>query len=88
MFWLLPHYQSLKSREEQDPKFWKEIATALVENNHNTETSQNGYPIAIYQGGLPYEPYFIAINNWGQVRIDPNKKMVTMHMIGELEMLI
>ena len=26
------HYQSLKSRGEQDPEFWKEIATALVDN--------------------------------------------------------
>ena len=28
-----PHYQSLKSREEQDPKFWKEVATVLVDKN-------------------------------------------------------
>jgi len=26
------HYQSLKSRGEQDPEFWKEIAMALVDN--------------------------------------------------------
>ena len=26
-----PHYQSLKSREEQDPEIWKEIAKALVD---------------------------------------------------------
>jgi len=29
----------LKSRGEQDPEFWKEVATALVENKHNTKTS-------------------------------------------------
>ena len=34
-----PHYQSLKSRGEQNPEFWKEIATALVENKYNTKTS-------------------------------------------------
>ena len=39
------HYQSLKSRGEQDSKFWKEIAMALVDNRHNTETSRNGFPI-------------------------------------------
>ena len=31
------HYQSLKSRGEQDPEFWKEIAMALVDNWHNTK---------------------------------------------------
>jgi len=33
------HYQSLKSRGEQDSEFWKEIAMALVDNQHNTETT-------------------------------------------------
>jgi len=31
------HYQSLKSRGEQDPEFWKEIAMVLVDNWHNTK---------------------------------------------------
>ena len=48
LFQLPPHYQSLKSRGEQDPKFWKEIAIALVENKHNTEILQNSYPITMY----------------------------------------
>jgi len=58
-----PHYQSLKSRGEQDPTFWKEIATAFVETKYNTDTSRNGYHIKMFQGGLPHKPYFIAINN-------------------------
>ena len=33
-----PYYQSLKSRGEQDPEFWKEVAMALVDQKHNTET--------------------------------------------------
>jgi len=82
------HYQSLKSRGEQDSEFWKEIATALVKNKHNTEISWNDYPIAIYQGGPPHELYFIAINNRGQVIIGPNKKMVAIYVVGELEVLI
>jgi len=45
------HYQSLRSRREQDPNFWKEIATALVDNKHNMETARNGYSIQIFQGG-------------------------------------
>ena len=41
LFRPLPHYQSLWSRGEQDLEFWKEVATALVDNKHNTEISQN-----------------------------------------------
>ena len=62
-FKLLPHYQSLQSRGEQDLEFWKEVATALVDDNYNTKTSRDGYPITMFQEGLPYEPYFIAIDN-------------------------
>ena len=83
-----PHYQSLQSRGEQDSEFWKEVATALVDDNYNTKISRNGYPITMFQGGLPHEPYFIAIDNWGQVIIGPNKKMVATYVVGELKMLI
>ena len=83
-----PYYQSLWSRGEQDPKFWKEVALAFVDNKHNTETLKNGYPINMYQRGLLYELYFIAIDNWGQVIIRPNKKMVATYVVGELEVLI
>jgi len=83
-----PHYQSLKSRGEQDTEFWKEIAMALVDNRHNTETSRNGLPIKMYQGGTPHEPFFIAIDCRGQVIIGPNKKIVATHVVGELEVLV
>jgi len=63
LFKPLPHYQALQFRGEQDPDFWKEVATVLVEEKHNTETSRNGYPITIFQRGLPHELFFIAINN-------------------------
>ena len=42
------HYQSLKSREEQDPVFWKEVATAFLEKKYNTDTSRNGYQIHMF----------------------------------------
>ena len=42
----------------------------------------------MYQGGPSYKPYFIAINNYGQAIIDPNKKIVATHMVGELEVLV
>ena len=38
-----PHYQSLKSRGEQDPAFWKEVATAFLEKKYNTDMARNGY---------------------------------------------
>ena len=82
------HYQLLWSRGEQDPEFWKEVVLAFIDNKHNTEMLRNGYPINIYQGGPPHELYFIAINNWGQVIIGPNKKMVATYMVRELEVLI
>ena len=83
-----PHYQSLQSRGEQNPEFWKEVATVLVEEKHNTKTSRNGYLITIYQRGPLYEPYFIAIDNQDQVIIGSNKKTVATYMVGELKMLI
>ena len=88
MFWPLPHYQSLKSRGEQDPEFWKEVTMAFIDQKHNTKMSRNGYPIIMFQGGPPYEPYFIAIDNQEQVIISLNKKTIAIYVVGELEVLI
>jgi len=82
-----PHYQALRSRGENDPTFWKEVATAFLEKKHNTEMARNGYQIHMFQGGPPHEPYFIAIDNKNQVIIGPSKKIVAMHVVGELEVL-
>jgi len=59
-----------------------------VDNKHNTETLRNGYQIAIFQGGPPHEPYFITIDNRGQVTIGPNKKIVATYVVGELEVFV
>jgi len=59
-----------------------------MKEKHNTETLRNDYPITMYQGGPPHKPYFIAINNQGQVIISPNKKIVITHIVGELEVLV
>ena len=88
LFQPLPHYQSLKSREEEDPEFWKEVAMAFVDQKHNTETARNSYQIVMFQGGPPHKPYFIAIDNREQVIIGPSKKTVVMYVVGELEVLI
>jgi len=43
-----PHYQYLKSRGEQDPAFWKEVATVFVERKHNKDTARNGFQIHMF----------------------------------------
>ena len=83
-----PYYQALRSRGEQDPEFWKEVATAFVDRKRNTDTSRNGCQIPMYQGGPPHEPYFIAIDNKDQILIGPSKKIVATYVVGELEVLV
>ena len=88
IFWPPPYYQSFKSRGEQDPEFWKEVAIVFIDRKRNTDTARNGCQILMYQGGPPHEPYFIAINNKDQVIIGPSKKIVATHVVGELEILV
>ena len=88
LFQPLPHYQSLKSREEENPEFWKEVAMAFVDQKHNTETARNGYQIVMFQGGPLHELYFIAIDNREQAIIRPSKKTVATYVVEELEVLI
>ena len=83
-----PHYQSLKSRGENDPIFWKEVAIAFLERKHNTDTARNGFQIHMFQGGPPHEPYFIAMDNKVQIIICPSKKIVATYVVGELEVLV
>ena len=83
-----PYYQFLKSRGEQDPEFWKEVATAFVDKKRNTDIARNRCQIPMYQGGPPHEPYFIAIDNKDQIIIGSNKKIVATHVVGELEVLV
>jgi len=82
------HYQSLKFTGENDPIFWKEIAIAFLESKYNTDMARNGHQIHMFQGGPPHEPYFIAMDNKDQIIIGPSKKIVAMHVVGELEVLV
>jgi len=88
IFQPLPYYQSLKSRGEQDPSFWKEVVTVFLDKKKNTDTSRNGFQIPMYQGGPLHEPYFIAIDNRDQIIIGPSKKIVATHVVEELKVLI
>jgi len=42
----------------------------------------------MYQESLPHEPYFVTIDNQGLAIIGPNKKIVAIYIVGELEVLI
>ena len=43
-----PHYQSLKSRGEQNLIFWNEVAKAFLEKKYNMDTTRNGYQIHMF----------------------------------------
>jgi len=61
---------------------------AFLDKKKNTDTSRNGCQIPMYQGGPPHKPYFIAIDNRDQIIIGSSKKIITTHVVGELEVLI
>ena len=63
------------------------MATAFVETKYNTDISRNGYYIKMFQEGPPHEPYFVTIDNLQQIIIGPSKKIVAMHIVGELEVM-
>ena len=48
IFQLPPYYQFLKSRGEQDPEFWKEVATVFLDRKRNTNTPRNKCQIPMY----------------------------------------
>jgi len=64
------------------------VAKAFLEKKYNMDTARNGYQIHMFQGGPLYKPYFIAIDNRKQVIIGPGKKIVVIHVVGELEVLV
>ena len=59
-----------------------------MKTKHNTDTSRNRYQIKMFQGELPHEPYFIAIDNMEQIIIIPSKKIVATHVIRELVVMV
>ena len=61
---------------------------AFLEKKYNTNTARNRYQIHMFQGSPLHEPYFITIDNKDQIIIGPSKKIVAMHVVGELEVLV
>ena len=64
-FYLPHYYKSLQLQGEQDEQYQKEIAVTFFEKKHNADTTRKGFPIEIYIGGLPHEPYFIVLTLQG-----------------------
>jgi len=54
---------------------------------HNVDTTRKGFPIEMYLGGLPHEPYFIALTLQEQIIIGPTKKMVVSYVVEDLALL-
>ena len=42
----------------------------------------------MFQGGPPHKSYFIAIDNIEQIIIGPSKKIVAIHVVGELVVMV
>ena len=83
-----PYYKLLCLRGEQDPDFWKKVATVLVDTKHNMEILRNGDLIRMFQRGLLHKLFFITINNRGQIIIGLNKKTVATYVVGELVVMV
>jgi len=55
--------------------------------SHNTDIMRKDFPIKIYMGGLPYEPYFIALTLQEQVIIGHTKQLIVIYVVGDLALL-
>ena len=60
---------------------------AFLEKKYNTDIAQKGFPIEMYTGGPPHEPYFIVFTLKGEVIIRPTRKLVISYIVGDLVLL-
>jgi len=68
-----------KEREKEEGKVEDEEVILIKPYKVSTATTL---------GGLPHEPYFIAIDNMEQIIIGPSKKIVAIYVIGELAVMV
>jgi len=59
----------------------------FLEKKHNIDIIRKSFPIEMYMGGLPHEPYFIALILQRQIIIGPMKNLVVTYMVGDLALL-
>jgi len=83
----LSHYKTLWAQGEQDKQCWNKIAVVFLEKKHNANTTRKGFPIKMYMGGPPHEPYFITLILQSQIIVEPTKKLVTTYVVGDLVLL-
>ena len=76
LFYLPPHYKSPWPQGEQDKQYWNKIAIEFLKKKHNTDTTRKGLLIEMYTRGSPHKLYFIALILWGQIIIEPTKKII------------
>ena len=60
---------------------------AFFEKKYNIDTTRKCFPIEMYIGELPHEPYFIALTLQRQIIIGPIKKLVITYIVGDLALL-
>ena len=87
LFYLPLHYKFLWPQGEQNEQYWNEIAVEFLKHKHNANTMRKRFPIEIYTGGPLYESYFITLNLQGKIIIGPTKKLVILHVVGDLAFL-
>ena len=82
-----PHYKIIWWNRERDKQYWKEIAAEFIKQKHNSDTSQQEFPIELYLGKLLYKPFFIVLTLWGELVIGLTKKLVASYVVGDLTFL-
>ena len=87
LFYLPPHYKSLRPQEEQDKQYQKKIAVAFLKKKHNADITRKGFSIKMYTRGLSHEPYFIVLILQKQIIIESMKKLVAIYIVGDLALL-
>ena len=51
------HYKSIQPQGEQDEQYWNKIAIKFLKRKHNVDIIRKRFPIKMYIGGPPHEPY-------------------------------
>ena len=87
LFYLLPYYKALWPQGEQDEQYWNEIAIKFLKQKHSTDTTRKEFLIEMYIGGPLHEPYFIVLTLQRKIIIGPTKKLVILHVVGDLALL-
>jgi len=59
----------------------------FLKKKYNANTTRKGFPIEMYMRRLSHKPYLIVLTLWGQIIIEPTKKLVVTYVVGDLALL-